>query len=81
MGMFDSVGVPCPKCGEVFEAQSKSGPCFCNWYSIDAVPLDVAEDIDRHAPFTCKKCGNVFSVNAPSSGKEYLDLSGEVFNV
>ena len=79
MGVYDTILVPCPKCGEEYEAQSKSGPCTCSYYSIDHVPADVAEDINRHAPFTCDKCGNVFSVTSRSSRREYIDLSEEVY--
>lgn len=56
MGMFDSVMFDCPNCGREIEAQSKSGECTLARYSPDDVPLDVAADIDRHAPFKCE-CG------------------------
>jgi len=58
MGMFDSVMFPCPDCGRHIEAQSKSGPCTLqrHWYT--QVPEDVAQDVNRHAPFTCL-CGKV----------------------
>ncbi len=62
MGMYDTVLVPCPNCHQKYPAQSKSGPCYLDTFQIDNVPDDVAEDVNRHAPFTCAKCGEVFSV-------------------
>jgi len=64
MGMFDSVMVPCPRCGSETEAQSKSGACLLDEYTLDDAPGDVMLDVNRHAPFSCS-CGCKFSVNAP----------------
>lgn len=63
MGLFDSVLVPCPECGTKTEAQSKSGDCLLGWYELEDAPADVLLDVNRHAPFTCRMCGNVFSVS------------------
>lgn len=63
MGMFDSIMVPCPKCGEKTEAQSKSGDCTLAIYELNNAPPDVMGDVNRHAPFTCHNCGAVFRVN------------------
>ena len=62
MGMFDSVYIPCPKCGLRQEAQSKSGDCLLRVYSIEDVPEDVMWNINRHAPFKCEACGSLFEV-------------------
>ena len=62
MGLFDSVMVPCPNCGEEYEAQSKGGKCMLKTYSIDEVPVDVLQDVNRHAPFVCPKCKTKFRV-------------------
>ena len=62
MGMFDVVMVPCPKCGELYQAQTKSGPCTLGDYLLGEAPEDVLEDVNRHAPFKCEKCGCVFAV-------------------
>ena len=56
MGMFDSIYFNCPKCGNRIEAQSKSGECLLNNYDYTCVPADVAEDVNRYAPFYCDKC-------------------------
>lgn len=61
MGMFDSVWVPCPKCGKKSEFQSKSGDCTLASYEIDNAPASVLADVNRHAPNECE-CGAVFAV-------------------
>jgi len=63
MGMFDSVMVPCPQCGEEHEAQSKSGLCCLDFYPLKDAPDVTLADVNRHAPFTCAKCACVFQVN------------------
>lgn len=62
MGVFDSINIPRPKCGKRQEAQSKSGDCILATYEIENAPTDVLADINRHAPFTCEKCGTVFEI-------------------
>lgn len=54
--MFDSIWITCEDCGERIEAQSKGGDCSLANYTPDSVPVDVARDVIRHAPFYCK-CG------------------------
>jgi len=67
MGMFDSVMVPCPKCGELIEAQSKSGDCMLRCYDFpnegatNPAPHNVMLDVNRHSPHTCV-CGTVFNI-------------------
>ena len=56
MGMFDSIYFKCPDCGKEIEAQTKSGDCDLNSYEHTSVPVDVALDANRHAPFKCE-CG------------------------
>ena len=62
VGTYESIRVPCPDCGEVYWAQSKSGPCMMASYDVDKAPNDVIFDVNRHAPFVCEKCGCVFMV-------------------
>lgn len=62
MGLYDSVRVPCPRCGEKQEFQSKSGPCCMDTFELDACPLNVLADVNRHAPATCAKCGTKYFV-------------------
>ena len=66
MGMFDSVMLRCPKCGEEHEAQTKSGSCILALYDFPGdgprpAPDDVMQDVNRHGPFHCE-CGTVFEV-------------------
>ena len=62
MGCYDSILLPCPKCGEIYEAQSKSGACLLEIYDFKDTPTDVMENVNRHAPFTCFGCGTIFKV-------------------
>jgi len=57
MGMFDSVWVKCPYCGDRVEFQSKAGQCLCNHYVINNVPAPIAADIIG-AVETCDNCKN-----------------------
>lgn len=62
MGCFDSVMIPCPKCGNMEEAQSKSGDNLLKTYYLCKAPANVLYGVNRHAPFTCTKCGTMFRV-------------------
>lgn len=62
MGCYETIMVPCPKCGAEYPAQSKSGPCTLETYTLADAPDDVIEDVNRHAPFTCESCGQSFAV-------------------
>ena len=64
MGVYDSVMVPCPRCGRSSEFQSKSGQCTLELYELDDCPQDVLADINRHSPHACdyKDCDSIFEV-------------------
>lgn len=62
MGMYDTVMVPCPTCGERAEFQSKSGRCMLETYTLEEAPDEVLFDVNRHGPNTCTKCKTQFSV-------------------
>jgi hypothetical protein len=67
--MYDSIEFRCPSCGKTIEAQSKSGPCDLVRFPNASVPLSVALDANRHAPFTCK-CGESWSFgNVPDANR------------
>lgn len=55
MGCFDTVRIPCPKCGSAIEEQSKAGPCNLNTYTLSDMPQRVAADLSDSI-LTCK-CG------------------------
>jgi len=62
MGMFDSVWVKCPFCGEENDFQSKSGECDLSNYTLENCPDDVLANINRHSPIQCD-CGCRYEVN------------------
>lgn len=45
MGMFDSVYVFCPNCGDEVEFQSKAGECVTEEYYLHNMPAEIAKDI------------------------------------
>lgn len=63
MGMYDSVEVPCPKCGELSDFQSKGGDCLLRCYTLEDCPDDVLSNVNRHAPNKCRLCGTLFEVD------------------
>lgn len=63
MGCFDSVRVPCPKCGTKAEFQSKGGACTLAAYELELAPPEVISDVNRHSPAQCEKCGTWFEVD------------------
>lgn len=69
MGCYDTIMIPCPKCGEIYEAQSKSGDCLLREYKFEDCPEDVMENVNRHAPFICSNCQTSFMVEMTPSVK------------
>ena len=45
MGMFDSLMVPCPKCGAKVEFQSKAGDCVMAEYTMGECPNVILADL------------------------------------
>ena len=65
MGMFDSVFVTCPQCGEEVEFQSKGGPCeMQSIRDLSNVPIDIASRLGRAE--WCD-CGNVVNISVPKT--------------
>ena len=65
MGMFDSVFGNCPFCGGEVILQSKAGSCILADYSIDSVPISIAEDlIEESETFNeiCMHCSSKLKV-------------------
>ena len=62
MGMYDTVKVPCPKCGHREDFQSKRGNCNLDTFSLKKAPKSVLVNVNRHSPYTCEKCNTVFAV-------------------
>lgn len=87
MGMFDSVYVPCPKCGHRNEFQSKSGDCSLMTYNFEEAPREVLVGIvgDEEC---CKGCLNVYTaptlpeeVDVDSLNARVALLETQVFNM
>lgn len=57
MGVFDTVRVACPDCGNILDFQSKGGfaPYLCT-YDLAHTPKDVLSDVNQHGPESCH-CG------------------------
>jgi len=60
VGMFDSVNVKCPHCGEYNELQSKAGDCILNTYLEYEVPCNIAMDLEGTE--WCQSCGEQYSI-------------------
>jgi hypothetical protein len=57
MGIFDSVYVPCPKCNEPIEFQSKAAyDPYMNQYTLSDAPPEILTDI-MNSPLYCA-CGS-----------------------
>jgi hypothetical protein len=61
MGLYDTVKIPCPNCGEIYYAQSKGGECLLDVFELENAPANVLSNVNRHAPFVCT-CGTSFKV-------------------
>lgn len=64
MGLFDSVYVQCPECGEDVEFQSKAGECSLASYTLDDVPDVVLHGVGDDCEI-CMKCGHVCRIHLP----------------
>ena len=60
MGCFDSVWVPCPRCGNKTQYQTKVGICALDHYDLSTAPdnmlADIADPPGGEATM-CKGCG------------------------
>jgi len=77
MGCYDTVSVPCPRCGEKYDAQSKGGDCVLAHYELADCPPDVLCDVNRHAPFECG-CGCFFAVRLTDGKPQPFDAVGDL---
>lgn len=62
MGMFDTIYVNCPNCGEQNEFQTKSGQCTLECYTLEDCPSDALYNANRHSPNECS-CGASLSID------------------
>jgi hypothetical protein len=63
MGMYDSVWADCPNCKSKrsIEFQSKASECQMNDFSIDRVPLEIAQDINTEESY-CYSCSAQYAI-------------------
>jgi len=80
MGMFDTVRVPCPKCKAIEYFQSKGGSCDLIEYDLHDAPLDVLSNVNRHAPYTCRKCRTLFKVSVTIGSVGVFEVKDEEDN-
>ena len=64
MGMFDSLSVKCPACGENIQFQTKAGPCELANFHPSHVPVVVAHDLDGRVE-QCHGCQQYVTVRIP----------------
>lgn len=69
MGVYDTIRFRCLACGKDLFAQSKSGDCVLADYDAWDVPMSVAFDANRHAPFECE-CGRIWKFGGDIPGVE-----------
>ena len=74
MGMYDSIYVHCPKCGECIEFQSKSGDCILEVYTLENCPEDVLANANRHSPMECS-CGAFLEID--TENRKIIEAKGE----
>jgi len=61
MSCFDTVFLPCPRCGHLDEGQSKSGDCCQDDYSLEEAPERVLSDLIGDV-IHCLECGSYFKI-------------------
>lgn len=78
MGMFDSLYVNCPECGNELEFQSKSGECFCSSYKKGSLTPQVAIGMDGDV-VRCQFCNYRIKLicNIPIKVKIKLESLGK----
>ena len=63
MGMFDTIHIECPWCGELTPIQTKSGVCQLKKYHQDRVPIGAASALEDYPEdYTCDKCEKPYGV-------------------
>lgn len=60
MGLFDTVNVICPHCGEKNDLQSKAGECFMMHYDFENAPVGILDDLT--GPHQCTGCQHEFLI-------------------
>ena len=77
MGMYDTILVACPKCGNEENFQTKGGDCLLSVWKLAEAPQDALSDVNRHSPATCSKCAAVFEVELRATVMPVLVANAE----
>lgn len=76
MGCFDTVWIPCPRCGHRNEFQSKAGSCSLYDFDLAEAPIELQADV--HGEVTdCSACSAQFKVVVQSIATTVLVGPGE----
>lgn len=60
MGMFDTLHMQCPNCGQRTSEQTKGGECQLLDLELDEQPMATEGIVDQ--PFNCEKCEKLIVV-------------------
>jgi len=60
--VFDSVNVPCPKCGDHQEVQSSGGAGMGENFDMESCPDNILIGTNNHTPLICDRCGTEFEI-------------------
>jgi hypothetical protein len=71
MGMFDTVFVWCPHCGERQEIQTKDGPCTLGEYNLCNAPPAVLLGIEGE--HECVDCGGWFHITVQHTTQAFIE--------
>ncbi len=63
MGMFDTVVAVCPRCSGIVRFQSKAGECEMREYSVDRVPVPIANSLHGSTE-KCDECSYAWTLNS-----------------
>ena len=61
MGVYDTIHIMCPECGELYEEQSKAADCILANYTVANAPPAILADIANER-FECSNCKTEFCV-------------------
>jgi hypothetical protein len=76
MGMYDSVYIPCPKCGVKAELQSKAGNCLLVKYELDNAPPAILGDLSD-TQYVCHVCGANISIKVTMTVAVCIEIPPE----
>ena len=69
MGVYNTILVPCPECGNEVEFQTKSGDCSLTTYSILCAPYEEVKGIMGRNNY-CRECNTEVTI-----GRDPRDFS------